>query len=76
MFVKYGQGLGLFSFLLIECYGVGYSLTCMTFSRLDGEFFELIFNVCLINELKKRKAKCEMHGGGSLVFSWFVVQML
>lgn len=55
MFVKHGQGLGLFSFMLTECYGVGYSLAFMTFSRLDGEFFELIFNVCLINELKKKK---------------------
>lgn len=36
------------------------SLAFMTFSRLDGGFFELMFNVCLINELKKgrQSVKC------------------
>lgn len=55
MFVKHGQGLELFLFLLIECYGVGDSLAFVTFSRLDDEFFKLILSLCLINELKKKR---------------------
>lgn len=65
MFVKHGQGLELFLFLLIECYGVGDGQAFVTFSRLDDEFFKLILSLCLINELKKK----ERQEGSSPVFS-------
>jgi len=42
-------------FLLIACYGVGDSLAFVTCRKLHSELFKLIFSVCLINELKKRR---------------------
>lgn len=47
VFVKHGLGLGLFSFLPVECYGVGYSLAFMTFSRPDGLRINL---QCMLNK--------------------------